>query len=73
MTALSMAAIPEEEPRPRRLPWRRMGWVTWRQHRTALGGVVVFLGALAVCLWLAGLKLPSGWSAAGQPERERRR
>ena len=57
MTALTMAAIPEEDAGPRRLPWRRMGWVTWRQHRTGLAGVAVLLGALAVCLWLAGLKL----------------
>jgi hypothetical protein len=57
MTAPTMAAIPEADVGPRRLPWRRMGWVTWRQHRTGLAGVAVFLGALAVCLWLAGLKL----------------
>jgi hypothetical protein len=57
MTALTMAAIPEEDAGPRRLPWGRMGWVTWRQHRAGLAGVAVFLGALAVCLWLAGLKL----------------
>jgi hypothetical protein len=57
MTALTMAAIPEQDASPRPVPWRRMGWVTWRQHRTGLAGVAVFLGALAVCLWLAGLKL----------------
>ena len=64
MTALTMAAIPEEDVGPRRLPWRRMGWVTWRQHRTGLAGVAVFLGALAVCLWLAGLKLHHVFAAA---------
>jgi ABC-type transport system involved in multi-copper enzyme maturation permease subunit len=32
-----------------------MAGVTWRQHRIALAGVAVFLGALAGCLWLAGL------------------
>ena len=26
-----------------------MAWVIWRQHRLALAGVAVFLGALAVC------------------------
>jgi subtilase family serine protease len=33
-----------------------MAWVTWRQHRTALAGVAVFLGAWAVYLWIAGLQ-----------------
>jgi ABC-type transport system involved in multi-copper enzyme maturation permease subunit len=57
MTALTMSAIPEDDADLRPVPWRRMSWVTWRQHRTGLTGVAVFLGALAVCLWLAGLKL----------------
>ena len=57
MTALTMPARPEEDTSPRPVPWRRMAWVTWRQHRIALGGVVVFLGALAVYLWLTGLQL----------------
>jgi ABC-type transport system involved in multi-copper enzyme maturation permease subunit len=56
MTALTMAALPEDDADPQRLPWRRMGWVTWRQHRTGLVGVAVFVGALAVGMWLAGLK-----------------
>ena len=46
MTALTVAAIPEDEPGPQQLPWRRMGWVTWRQHRIALVGVAVLLGAI---------------------------
>jgi hypothetical protein len=57
MTALTMPARPEEgDDALRPVPWRRMAGVTWRQHRIALAGVAVFLGALAVCLWLAGLK-----------------
>ena len=46
------------------MPWRRMAWVTWRQHRTALTGVAVLLGALAVCLWVAGLQLHHAYAAA---------
>ena len=57
MTTLTMPARPEEGARLRPLPWRRMAWVTWRQHRFALGGVTVLLGALAVYLWLAGLQM----------------
>jgi hypothetical protein len=41
-----------------------MAWVTWRQHRVALGGVVVFLGALALWLWIAGLQLHQAYAAA---------
>src|SRR5215469_7589768 len=63
MTALTMAAIPEEDA-GMRLPWRRMGWVTWRQHRTGLAGVAVFLGALAVYVWLTGVQLHHAYAAA---------
>ncbi len=48
----------------RPLPWRRMAWVTWRQHRIALGGVAVFLGALGVWLWIAGIQLHHAYAAA---------
>jgi hypothetical protein len=63
MTALSVHARPEPGASPRPVPWRRMAWVTWRQHRIALAGVAVFLGALAVCLWLAGLKTHHAYAA----------
>ncbi len=56
MTALTMPASSEKGASPRPVPWRRMAWVTWRQHRFALAGVAALLGALAVCVWLAGLK-----------------
>ena len=48
----------------RPLPWRRMAWVTWRQHRTALIGVFVFIGALALCLLIVGLQLHNAYAAA---------
>jgi len=54
MTALTVPACPEEDASLRPVPWRRMARVTWRQHRIALAGVAVFLGALAVCLWKVG-------------------
>ena len=64
MTALTMPARPEEHDATLRpVPWRRMAGVTWRQHRFALAGVAVCLGALAVCLWLAGLKLHHAYAA----------
>ena len=36
MTVLTMPAQPGQDHAPRPLPWRRMAWVTWRQHRATL-------------------------------------
>jgi hypothetical protein len=63
VTTLTMGP-PLEDANPRPLPWRRMAWVTWRHHRIALAGVVVFLGALSVWLWRAGLQLHHAYAAA---------
>ncbi|HTS95491.1 MAG TPA: ABC transporter permease subunit [Streptosporangiaceae bacterium] len=67
MTALTMPARPKRDARPRPVPWRRMAWVTWRQHRAALGGVAVFLGAFAVYLWLTGLQMHHAEAAYCHP------
>ncbi|MGO8863848.1 MAG: ABC transporter permease subunit [Acidimicrobiales bacterium] len=67
LTTLSTLAAPtrsEEEANLRPIPWRRMVWVTWRQHRTALTGVAVLFIAMAVCFWVAGLHLHHAYSAA---------
>src|ERR1700728_2847977 len=64
MTALTAPERPAKEASLRPLPWRRMGWGSRRHHRIALGGVVVFLGALAVWLWIAGLQLHHAYAAA---------
>jgi ABC-2 family transporter protein len=65
MTARTMAARPGgDDTAPRPLPWRRMAGVTWRQHRIALAGVAVLLGALAVYLWIAGLQIHHAYNAA---------
>jgi hypothetical protein len=64
MTALTVPARPEQDATPRPVPWRRMAWVTWRQHRIALTGVAALLGAVAVYLWLAGLQLHHAYTAA---------
>jgi len=63
MTALTTPAQPSQEAGLRPVPWARMAGVTWRQHRYALAGVAAFLGALAVCLWLAGLQVHHAWAA----------
>jgi hypothetical protein len=41
-----------------------MAGVTWRQHRIALTGVAVLLGALAVWLWRMGTPLHNAYAAA---------
>jgi hypothetical protein len=66
MTALTRPARPdnEDDAAPRPLPWRRMAGITWRQHRFALAGVALLLGALAVYLWIAGLSLNHAYAAA---------
>ena len=65
MTALTTPARPDSgDASPRPMPWRRMVGVTWRQHRIALIGVAVLLGALAVYLWIAGLSLNHAYAAA---------
>jgi len=48
----------------RPVPWRRMAGVTWRQHRIALAGVAVLLGALAVWLWRLGTPVHQAYAAA---------
>ena len=57
MTALTIAARPARDAGLRPMPWRRMVWVTWRQHRPTLISVPAVLGAIAVFLWIAGLKI----------------
>ncbi len=64
MTTLTIPARLEENTNLRPLPWRRMAWVTWRQHRIALGGVAVLLGVIAVWLWRVGLQLHHAYAAA---------
>ena len=46
MTVLTMTAQPVRDTSLRPVPWRRMAWVTWRQHRVGLAGVAVLFGGL---------------------------
>jgi hypothetical protein len=63
MTALTVPARPEEDAGLQPVPWRRMAWVTWRQHRGAMTGVVTLLGALALYLWHAARTLHHAYTA----------
>jgi ABC-type transport system involved in multi-copper enzyme maturation permease subunit len=64
MTTLNVPARPEQDAGLRPVPWRLMTWVTWRQHRFALGGVALLLGVLAVYMWITGLQLHHAYAAA---------
>ena len=63
MTALTMSARPGNDTDLRPVPWRRMAWVTWRQHRFTLAGVAGLLGALAAYLLLTGLPMHHAYAA----------
>jgi len=64
MTALTVPDAHADDATPRPVPWRRTAWVTWRQHRVALGGVAALLGALALYLWLVGLRVHHAYATA---------
>jgi hypothetical protein len=57
MTVLTVPAQPGQDHAPRPLPWRRMAWVTWRQHRATLIALPAILGAVSVFLLVAGLRI----------------
>jgi hypothetical protein len=63
MTVLAVSPPPGPDTGPPPVPWRRMAWVTWRQHRLTLIGVPGLLGALAVYLLIAGLRSHHAYAA----------
>ncbi len=63
MTALTTPAQPGQDEGLRPVPWRKMAWVTWRQHRLALAGVVALFGAAAVYLLITGLQMRHAYAA----------
>ncbi len=64
MTALTVPARRGNDAGLRPVPWRRMVWVTWRQHRFALMGAAALLGASAVYVFIVGLRLHHAYAAA---------
>jgi ABC-type transport system involved in multi-copper enzyme maturation permease subunit len=63
MTVLTLPVQPGRDSSVKPLPWRRMAWVTWRQHRATLISVPAVAAALAVFLLIAGLKLHRDYAA----------
>jgi hypothetical protein len=64
MTVLTHPARLERNTRLRPVPWRRMAWVIWRQHRIAVAGLAAFLGGLALYVWMVGNQLHHAYLAA---------
>jgi hypothetical protein len=56
---MTAAAIPgrRERAAARPVPWTRLAWVTWRQHRAALAGAVALLGVIAAYLAYMGREI----------------
>jgi hypothetical protein len=63
MTAVTAPAASAPAIRP--VPWHKLAWVGWRQHRLALGGAAALLAG--VCLWMlvSGLQMRSALSSFG--------
>jgi hypothetical protein len=57
VTTVTLPGRPDPDPSLRPLPWRRMAWVTWRQHRLTSAGIVALLGVAAVYLLIRGLEM----------------
>jgi ABC-type transport system involved in multi-copper enzyme maturation permease subunit len=60
---VTVTARAGHDARLRPLPWRRMAWVTWRQHRLTLAGVVALLGAAGAYLLITGLQMHQAYAA----------
>ena len=62
-----MSATTLDAPRPteRRGVLRGLAWVTWRQHRVALIGAVLFLGAISAYLVVSGLAMHHAYAGYG--------
>ncbi len=67
----TLTARPGHDARLRPLPWRRMAWITWRQHRLTLAAVVGLFGAAGVYLLITGLQMHDAYAAvtACRPEK----
>ena len=64
MTTAAMSAVPpRERARPRRVPWRRMAWVIWRQHRLTIAGVLALLAVAAAVVVTEGIQLHHAYTA----------
>jgi len=61
-TTLTVLDRADESASSRPVPWRRMAWVTWRQHRTALIGLCAAVVAIATYTWILGAQLHQSYA-----------
>ncbi|MGH3298285.1 MAG: hypothetical protein ACRDP7_41495 [Trebonia sp.] len=54
---------PRERAALRPVPWTRLAWVTWRQHRAALAGAAALLAAIAAYLAYMGWEIHRAYNA----------
>lgn len=52
-------------PRVRPVPWRKLAWVSWRQHRLALGAAAVLLAGVCAWMMISGLQMRSALASFG--------
>ena len=65
MSVLTLPVQPGRDAGPalKPVPWQRMIWVTWRQHRGMLISVAAVLAAVSVFLLIMGLKVHHDYTA----------
>ena len=64
MTTAATSAVPHRAVAPSRpVPWRRMVWVIWRQHRLAIAGVLALLAAAAAYVVSEGIQIHHAYAA----------
>jgi ABC-type transport system involved in multi-copper enzyme maturation permease subunit len=64
VTTVATPSVPgREEVHSHRVPWRRMAWVIWRQHRLAIAGVLALFAAAAALVVVEGVQLHHAYAA----------
>jgi hypothetical protein len=70
MTAIAQpAGRRPTQPGPGWARWRRLAWVTWRQHRSALAAVLGFFALAAVAMALIPVNAGGNWFPGGFPDQ----
>ena len=62
MTATTITTRTPGAARRRPVPWTKLAWVTWRQHRPALIGAAVFLGLVSSYLLIMGVAINNAYA-----------
>jgi len=62
MTATTITTRTPGADRRRPVPWTKLAWVTWRQHRPALIGAAVFLGLVSSYLLIMGVAINNAYA-----------